>query len=34
MISVLHLIWIIPVSALFGFLMAGLLSVSRDDRQE
>ena len=31
MISVLHLIWVIPLAAMFGFFMAALLSAGQDE---
>ena len=31
MISALHLLWIIPVSAMIGFFVAALLTVSKED---
>lgn len=30
MINVLHLLWIVPASATFGFLVAALLSANKD----
>lgn len=30
MISVLHLLWIVPVSAFIGFLVAALLSANKE----
>lgn len=30
MISALHLLWIIPTAAMFGFLIAALLSANKD----
>lgn len=31
MISALHLLWIIPTSAMIGFFVAALLTVSKED---
>lgn len=31
MISVWHLVWIIPVCAMFGFLIAVLIMVNKED---
>lgn len=31
MISVWHLVWIIPVCTMFGFLIAVLIAVSKED---
>jgi hypothetical protein len=30
MISILHLLWIIPLSATIGFVMCGLLSANKE----
>jgi hypothetical protein len=30
MINALHLIWIVPLSAMFGFCVAAVLSVGKD----
>lgn len=30
MIGALHLLWIIPLAAIFGFLIAALLSANKD----
>lgn len=30
MISALHLLWILPLVAMFGFMIAALLSASKD----
>jgi hypothetical protein len=34
MISALHLIWIIPVSAMCGFILAALFRASGDDKYD
>ncbi len=34
MMSALHLIWIIPASAWFGFALAALMVVAKDERKE
>jgi len=31
MISVLHLLWIVPVSAMIGYFVAALLSANKED---
>jgi hypothetical protein len=31
MIDILHLLWIVPLSSSFGFLVAALLSASRQE---
>ena len=31
MISWLHLLWIVPVSAFIGFVLAALLAIEKDD---
>lgn len=33
MINALHLLWIVPVAAFFGFIVYSLLSVSKDDNE-
>lgn len=31
MISILHLLWIVPLSAFLGFMLAALLAIEKDD---
>ena len=31
MISILHLLWIVPLSAFLGFMLAVLLAIEKDD---
>ena len=34
MINALHLIWIIPMSAMFGYMIAALMAAAKDGRKE